>query len=222
MNNVLEYQDNEVAKDILNYVGHDKLGEKQTFTAYIKVAVEACYDLFLLDNSEYFNVRFLRPVNLLPGNEYVMEDAVDNGSKINVMDLVKLTDWRDYKFEQHPDYIDYYEVEAITPDLENVRTDIDLPEDQRVVTDKPETLKLLSKVTSNLLLGVDPEDATITWNEKAKKFEGQFITYANNSGNVQNFHLYIPLTITYKWGTKTQPIYSVITVKKTVENAKKF
>lgn len=222
MNNVLEYQDNEVAKDILNYVGHDELGELKTFTAYIKVAVEACYDLFLLDNSEYFNVRFLRPVNLLPGNEYVMEDAVDGGSKINVMDLVKLTDWRDYKFEQHPDYIDYYEVEAITPDLEAVRTDIDLAEDKRVVTDKPETLKKLSEVTSNLLLGVDPEDATITWNEKAKKFEGQFITYANNSGNVQNFHLYIPLTITYKWGTKTQPIYSVITVKKTVENAKKF
>lgn len=223
MNNIIEYQKTEAAFDILNYVGHDELDERMTFTAYLQVAVKSCYDLFLLDNTQYFNVRFLRPVNLLPGNEYVMEDALDNGSKINVMDLVKLTDWRDYKFEQHPDYIEYYEVEAITPDLEAVRTDLDLDEDKRVVSDKPETLKKLSEVTSNLLLGVDPEDdTTITWNAKTKKFEGQFITYANNSGNVQNFHLYIPLTITYKWGTKTQPIYSVITVKKTVQNAKKF
>ncbi len=88
-NHIAEYQNNETALDILNYVGHTQLGSRETFTAFMEVVVESCYEMIVADNSQYFNVRFLRPVDLHPTP---IEFTVDWRNSINVMDLSMLND----------------------------------------------------------------------------------------------------------------------------------
>lgn len=94
----VEYQRNISAYDILNYRGHNELKSKETFTAYLKISVAACYEMIINDGSDYFNVKFLRPVDVEKTKNAIMEDAEDNGSRVNIMDLVDLVDWRDIKF----------------------------------------------------------------------------------------------------------------------------
>ena len=241
----LLYQDNDAALDILNYAGHNEVASKQTFTAYIKVTVNACYEMFINDGSDYFNVKFLRPVDVEKTKNAVVEDAVDGGSIVNVMDLVSLVDWRDQSFTsangitdvdgEQPDvtyinyptphYINYYGVE-ISADVDNATTDINKSEAERAVILENvadiEKLVNLKKNSPNCIFTFTPKEGGITYDEKAKKLVGGEIFYSNNSGNVEQFHIYVPLTITYKWGKDIKCGYGVITVKKTLNQAKKF
>lgn len=45
-----------------------------------------------------FNADFLRPINVHANEGQFFVDATDDGYTVNVLDLVYLTDWRDYKF----------------------------------------------------------------------------------------------------------------------------
>ena len=67
--------------------------------------------------------------------------------------------------------------------------------------------------------------AGITWDATGKKFVGGNIKYANNTGTAQNFHIFVPLTITYKWGPKDETMkqhcWGVIDVKETLGGAAK-
>ena len=95
------------ASDILNYIGmYDAQGNKQkdvyltgqkdkTFTAFveIKVSNDACYEPIIGHN--YFNVRFLRPINVWPGS-YEITDAPNNTQFIDIWKLLYIRDWRTY------------------------------------------------------------------------------------------------------------------------------
>ena len=94
---VIAYKNNLTAKDILNYASHKQTESKETFTAYVKMTIAACYEMIINDGTDYFNVKFLRPVDATTKNKDV-EDATDGGSVINVMDLVSFNDWRDQLF----------------------------------------------------------------------------------------------------------------------------
>ncbi|MCR5129883.1 MAG: hypothetical protein K6C10_00270 [Prevotella sp.] len=238
---VLTYQQNDIAFDILNYAGHNEVGSKQTFTAYLKITLAACYEAFIADGSDYFNVKFLRPVDVEKTKNAVVEDAVDGGSKVNVMDLVSLVDWRDQSFTsangltdkdgdqadvtyikyETPHYINYYGVE-IAADVDNAMTDINKTAAERAVIleDAAEIAKLvnLKKNSPNCIFTFTPAPITASGN----KLVGGEIFYSNNSGNVEQFHIYVPLTISYKWGSNIKCGYGVITVKKTLNQAKKF
>ena len=240
----LNYQRNDVALDILNYKGRtgagvDKqsLGSLETFTAYLEVNVEVCYKAFI--KNQYVNARFLRPVNLAPTEGKTIQDAVDGGSKIDIMDLVTLHDWRWYDFAHkgadydaivdangsyaEPHYINYYGVKLYANQAEAV-TDLDKSEAERVVVADPSNLQKLSVVAPSVELSItNSNNGTVTadYNDSnyAGKLSGNDIVYKNNSGNVNNFHIYIPVYITYKWGAKwnkCQKVWGVITVKKTV------
>lgn len=239
----LEYQQNDVAFDLLNVAGHKELASLQTFTAYLQIKlVGACYDPFITDGSDYFNVKFLRPVDVEKTKSAEVQDAVDGGSKVNIMDLVSLVDWRDQSFTSAnglndkdgeeasvnyvtydtPHYINYYEVE-LAADVDNAMTDINKPEAEReVILEKVADIEKLVNLKKNspaCIFTFTP--APITWD--GKKFVGGDIFYSNNSGNVKLFHIYVPLTISYKWGKDIKCGYGVITVKKTLNNAaKKF
>ena len=238
---VLTYQQNEAAFDILNYAGHNEVGSKQTFTAYLKITVAACYEAFIADGSDYFNVKFLRPVDVEKTNNAVVQDAVDGGSKVNVMDLVSLVDWRDQSFTSAngltdkdgsqedvtyitydtPHYINYYGVE-IAADVDNARTDINktAAERETILTANADIEKLvnLKENSPKCIFTFTPAPITA----KGNKLVGGEIFYSNNSGNVEQFHIYVPLTISYKWGQNIKCGYGVITVKKTLNQAKKF
>ena len=239
----LEYQQNEVAFDLLNVAGHKELASLQTFTAYLQIKlVGACYDPFITDGSDYFNVKFLRPIDVEKTNTAEVQDAVDGGSKVNIMNLVSLVDWRDQSFTSTngitdkdgeeasvnyvtydtPHYINYYEVELFA-DVDNARTDINKPEADRetILTDVAAIEKLVNLKENSPACIFTFTEAPITWD--GKKFVGGDIFYSNNSGNVKLFHIYVPISLNYKWGQNIKCGYGVITVKKTLNNAaKKF
>lgn len=242
----LEYQQNDVAYDLLNVAGHKELASLQTFTAYLQIKlVGACYDPFITDGSDYFNVKFLRPVDVEKTKNAEVQDAVDGGSKVNIMDLVSLVDWRDQSFTSAnglkdsdgdqpevtyvtydtPHYINYYEVDLVA-DVDNAMTDINKPEAEReVILEKVADIEKLVNLKKNspacIFTFTPAPDNKITWD--GKKFVGGEIFYSNNSGNVKLFHIYVPITLNYKWGKNIKCGYGVITVKKTLNNAaKKF
>lgn len=187
-NNIVEYQNNTTALDILNYAGHLQLGSRETFTAYVEMVIESCYDLIVADNSQYFNVRFLRPVDMTTTDGVEFTDEGENHI-VNVMDLITLTDWRDQSFTSlsaisdnggtmvydTPHYINYYEVE-ISADVDNAYTDVEGQNSSLTYADAP-----------------------ITWN--GQKLVGGTLTYHSNVTTTTDFHIYVPITISYKWGT---------------------
>ena len=95
------------ASDILNYIGmYDAQGNQQkdfyltkqkdkTFTAFveIKVSNDACYDPIIGHN--YFNVRFLRPINVWAAGKEIV-DAPNAAQFINIWELINIKDWRTY------------------------------------------------------------------------------------------------------------------------------
>ena len=127
-NEFIKYYYNEVAEDLVNYMGRtsdgyltsskQQLGQNETFTAYLQAKyVGGCYDynaIELLDptNSNYFNARFERPVNLYPLQINVSRDALDDGAVVKFNDFIfktaknaakkwyfsksAFTDWRGY------------------------------------------------------------------------------------------------------------------------------
>lgn len=234
------------AKDILNYKGRtgaaasqQSLGDGESFTAYLEVMVDGCYDPYI--KNPYINARYLRPVNLDPTEGKTIQDAVDGGSKIDIMDLVTLHDWRWYDFAHKgddydavadngvftanaPHYIRYYgvKVKAYT---DGAVTDLDKEAADRVLKADPSGLSKLKAVNPGLLLSVDNgNDGTVKADvddagDYAGKLSGNNIVYQNNSGVVNDFHIYVPVYITYNWGAdwnKCQKVWGVITVKKTV------
>lgn len=242
------YKRNISAYDVLNHAGHNEVKSGKTFTAYLKISVFGCYPMIISDGSDYFNVKFLRPVDVEKTKDAVMEDAVDGGSKVNIMDLVSLIDWRDqsftspngltdndgdqpdvqYKKYDTPHYINYYGVK-IFADVNKALTDISKPEAERqniLPADEINETNLvnLKKNSPNAIFTFTPaKDNKITWD--GKKFVGGELYYSNNNMNVKLFHIYVPIMLEYAW-SEGLPIYcgyGVVTVKKTINNdAKKF
>ena len=224
--NVIAYKNNLTAKDILNYASHKQTETKETFTAYVKMTIAACYEMIINDGSDYFNVKFLRPVDATTKNKDV-EDATDGGSVINVMDLVSFNDWRDQLFTSTngitdknaaedgsqqpgvtyvkydtPHYINYYGVQ-VAVDTTKARSDIKLDETQRVAID----LDKVKEIEKLDLLKVAVPDARfffnfadVTYDATAKKLVGGTIYYENILGNINLCHIYVPVMYRYKWG----------------------
>ena len=180
-------EDNKVngaASDILNYIGmFDATGKNQkdfyvtkqkdkTFTAFveIKVANEACFDPIIKNN--FFNVRFLRPINVWPA-ETSITDAPNKTQFINIWELIYIRDWRTYAvvpkdleqqfgktavagtgldgkkhkgdFEEGNVPYDFYKISNLYVKRDEIRSDAYLEADKRVVlTNADDITKLYS------------------------------------------------------------------------------
>ena len=97
---------NEPANDILNYIGmYDAKGNLQkktylsgqqnkTFAAYVEILVtNDCYTPLIGRN--YFNVRFLRPINVWPA-QTEWTDAPNETQIYDIWRLINIRDWRTY------------------------------------------------------------------------------------------------------------------------------
>ena len=221
----ITYVEGTVQDDILNYVDHNALGELETLTAYIQVGVKTACGTYAQITNPYFNVRFLRPVNLSPANGVTIEDAPNNGMDIALAKLVTVTDWRDYVGYPHGDsrlntkwasdptvkqFAYYYYQLKIVTDVDAIYTDIAQSESVRNADPltSASAIEKLNKTTE--ISGID-----IT------KVNDATLHYTNNGANVQKFHLYVPVSVEYVFGKPSvQKTYAVITVQKTVQNAK--
>ena len=201
------------ADDILNYKGHDQLGERETFTAYIGLAiVGTCYNV-PLSGKTWFNVRFVRPLDLTQPKAHEIKDAPNEWQTIDVADLVQVNDWRNYvgdpkntnKGADQNNKFDfaYYGIE-LTTDAKAIYTDAALGANNREVLTSVEDIKKLhqtSQIPGLELKGVETAPS--------------MLMYKNSSAVTGTFHLYVPVKMTYVFGQTPQTLYSVVTVKKT-------
>ena len=212
------YQDNDIAKDLLNKAGHLELGENQTFYAWMNVkATNACDLEYPLSNGE-FKAFFLRPVDVLKQEDAAtMEDAATNGSTINLMDLIELKDWREKMFVFSPvNFYQYYEVEQVVALAGDYIDDVNYP----IYTSLNN-----GNINSTKLSDVSPEGLVLTATE-GKIVGGAAdevalanygtLTLKNNGAAVGAFKLNVPVKVVYKWGEVIQ--YIVIDVKATQGN----
>lgn len=191
------YQDTEFAKDLLNYKKHNELDDN-TLTAIVGIyAKNECHELPLTNNT--FNVRFLRPLNITNTSAEV-EDA---GTKAQVIDLMKLltfTDWRD---AWQDGYDKFYGIKGVkvagVNDGQKISTNVD------VLTDQNGNTQMVPLQSVNGAIDFVYNDGKLT--------------YKNYNTTTADFKVQIPVVVTYDWGEVPQTI--TVNVKRTHSNAKK-
>ena len=267
--NRIEYQYNDHSDDILNWTGrYDNDGKNNydeymkslmTFTSYIEIYTQdgpVCYNL-LLEN-RFFNAKFERPINPWAKNA-TWTDALNAVEKINVSDLLTIKDWRDYtvdlkKKENNAEKnigFGFYNICELFAPYSEIRTDHAAePEFRNEITSKLKNDKFIAQEAIINYIDNDKLDlaseipalypAYLQSKENVVNgLKQSVITYTNNGGNVQKFHLFVPIYIKYNWGefdnawttdgeTTTWPfnpstfkVWAIIEVDATTGNAKK-
>ena len=158
-------------------------------------AYNKCGILLPLDNNT-FDARFTKPVYVEPLGDVEFTDAVDGteeGAKVNVAKLVKLTDWREREFTKYLSYYNYYEVTDMEIDVKEIKTNIS------------GVMKPLKEVSNGVEFhfnrGTGSIPANPTWDNIVDAYGT--LTYYNRTGHVVTFKIEIPVKVTYKWGTIT-------------------
>ena len=233
---VLNYVNGEDQDDILNYKTHNELDERETFTAYINIkAIDACAPVYW--NNMWFNVRFLRPLDLEDPKQALVPDAPNDWHEIDLTDALIVKDWREYYGDRQNRTLGrdvtepipgvgtvkafdfaYYQVELdITDNL--YYTDANLGTSTR---SNVYTLGQMPRVTSendakskNFIKTADIP------NLKLEKISNTKLRYLNNSGVTGGFHVYVPITMTYVYGYQTvrQTKWVTVGVTASVEQA---
>ncbi|MFR2960151.1 MAG: hypothetical protein ACLTKL_08610, partial [Streptococcus salivarius] len=194
-NNYVIYQENDIAKAVLNFKGHLDLEAGETLTAKVQVNVKNSCDQILKVENNTFNVKFLRPISI-EGTNGSLEDAKDNGSTLDLNKAMKFIDWRKYEFvPSNMNYFEYYGVESININVGDI-----LLGDKKLKEVYPAAVV---EYTDNI-----PTDeirkgnfGTITWHNNGTALSGDIT-------------IKLPVVVTYKWGTFK--VMVDVTVKKTI------
>lgn len=210
----IRFVEGPTADDILNYCGHNELGDGETFTAYIKIAVDGtCYPV--CEGEDWFNVRFLRPLDLKGGNEIKMPTDSNEGNIVNLSSLVTVKDWRGYTGDPNNkagtyNYgtfnFNYYQIGLGTA-LSSITTDAHLSKKQR----NDNSNAFLS--SNGRMYNVDCD----YWGN----IDGIQIEYESNNAlrittNVEctgEWHLFVPVILYYVFGSGYQSAYTMLTFK---------
>ena len=240
---VAQYQNNATALDILNYVKHDKMGSLETFTGYVIASVPGVCR-YLITNP-YFNIRYVRPITIAGNDGVEREDAAGTQyiSVMDLINFVDWRDmWKPTATVSGnlangvADYFKYYGV-IVNADAAGIRTDVMDPKATAYAYNDIASIE--NNNNTRILAGLTADmDATIVYSGATKntytgaantiisvhaKANGTVdfyenapvVKYNHNEAAVATFHLYIPVTVSYYWGTNTQKFYAVVTMKKT-------
>jgi hypothetical protein len=217
--------------DILNYETHNKLGELETFTAYINIkAIDACAPVYW--SNMWFNARFIRPLDLLDPKQALVPDAPNDWHEVDLTDALDVIDWREYFGDRQnrtggkdvsvaiPNVgtkkafdFDYYQVKvqigdgAFYTDAAKGKTDRDngnFTDDHSYVAGKMVVVD--SKTVKNYLPTSDIP------NLKFEKISDTKLRYLNNSGVTGGFHVFVPVTMTYVYGWMSVPQTKWVTI----------
>ena len=233
---VVNYVNGVDQDDILNYMTHNELGERETFTAYISVkATNACAPVYW--NDMWFNVRFLRPLDLENPKQGLVPDAPNDWHTVDLTDALIVKDWREY-YGDRLNRTGGQDVSLVLPSVGNQKAfdyayyqvELDITENVYYTDANLGT----SQRSDNYTLGHMP----VIESEKDAKAKGFILTsevpnlklekigkttlrYLNNSGVTGGFHVYIPITMTYVYGFQTvrQTKWVTVGVTASVEQA---
>lgn len=197
-NAVIEYGETEYAKVLLNKSAYNE----DPFTVGIEiVATNECNQALPLNNNT-FNVKFLRPINAEDRKTASLTDATTGTAKIDMSELLKLTDWRGEEFADSPvNFYNYYGITEISIDKTNIMTTLNASKDAP---------KKLSEVAPNMKIDYTMADVLA---------DGTYgdVVYANNDHTFQeSFELIIPVNVTYTFGTVQTEV--TLTILPTVGN----
>lgn len=170
------------------------------FTATIDIVVtDDCGYKISLTNDEKFDIKFLRPINIIPTSGKSIQDATTGGVTVDLKDLLSFSDWRGEAFTTSPvNFYKYYGIISITPDISNVMTTMN----------NGNTYVPLSSVTSKVYLG--KSSAALGTIQNATSFGT--ITYNNNGGTITSeFKLRIPVTVNYTFGSVSDVVILTVT-----------
>ncbi len=211
------------ARTLLNKAGHLQLLSNETFTTHMLLdVVDYCLPIQWLDETNRFDIRYLRPISGEAGNVHEIIDAVNNGSDVYLADIVNFQDWRavegksQYHFSYNsvdPDgtkgwqYMRYYGVKRININYDDIESNISGPR------------KLLRLVTRDVQFEDNSKEWDLTEATVGKDMFGYF-HYQNNQSNVDDFELYIPLSIEYYWG-ETAKQWITLKVHRTTGQARR-
>ena len=209
------YKHGKYAEALLNYASHSEFNAKNdavlnnTLTAIIGVkAVNECQELTL--SNKTFNVRFLRPIDVLNKDAEIEDASVDGMQIINLLDLVEFKDWRDAWKGDNPGgtYYTYYGIKGV------------FVGDAEVKLADGEALSTIDAVKANLdHKGMEQlNNITNQLDFIYSSENGGQLVYKNVSSTVQTFELQIPIRVEYIWGN----VYTTatVTVNRTHHNAK--
>lgn len=203
-NNDVEYANTTVAKNLLNKYPRGK----DSFYAMMDIVYANSCDQEVDVIKGNFNLAFIRPVNVSAKSDKFFTDGLNENDPANVLnlgELVNFTDWR-YdsplnSFAAHLDYYKYYNVIGINcDDIKKVRTNW-TGEGKKETLEEAFGAELAAKI-----IKVNPKTVSYGATVSALPDFGT-VTYIKSSRTeIKSYELYIPLTITYTWGTIEETI----------------
>ena len=228
INGVVSYQDNDVAKELLNaYESVPSDYEAAQLFANIGVTAYSPCNTALSLSGAVNPYYFLRPINAKGVDGKFFIDGKDlhvDESNINLFELFDFTDWRGEKFVKAPGdytnlwYFKYYNVKNIKVDLDNVTTDLDGGTlGTTKLSDKTTSIHLeywfgprtsptaqytttaAANIPVNIVASAEPNWGISHYNGLIDKFG--YIHYHNNLSTVsKDFTICVPVSFTYDWG----------------------
>lgn len=185
VNGVITYATTENAKALLNKSAYNV----DPFTVGIEiVTTNDCGQVLPLTNNT-FDVKFLRPINAYDKETASLVDATTGTAMIDMSKLMGLTDWRGEEFAYSPvNFYNYYGISNI-----KIGDETEIMTTLNASADAP---KKLSEVAPNLNI-----DYKFSGHDCSKGKYGD-IVYTNNDHTFHTaFQLYIPVTVTYTFGS---------------------
>ena len=239
---VIKYHEGVKQDDILNYMGHHKLDERETFTAYIMIDTpDACAPVEFDDM--WFNVRFLRPCELGNPKPDILPDAPNDWQYVDIAKYAKIYDWRDYlcdpqnriggedkKVDGYQVDFKYYQI-TLNTDQALFLTDAGLGTSERDPNTEKDSYMNAWDINDNAAykakLWKTSEVQGLLVQKTDKKGGDQvpngtkstWIRYKNNSGVTGGFHIYVPIQMTYVFGNypqTTQTKYVALSISKSI------
>ena len=201
-NKDVTYANTVAAKNLLNIAPR---GDNSFYAIMDIVYANGCDQPVDVTDGE-FKLAFIRPVNVASDASKFFTDGLNENDPANVLkmgELVGFTDWRKAaplnSFASNKDYYRYYGVTSIKcDDIKKVETDWT---GTRLTLEKAFGADLADQIIS-----FDPKTVTYTNTVTAVPDFGT-VTYIKSSRvEIKDYKLYIPLTITYKWGTIKETI----------------
>ena len=229
-NGTIEYVQGNYADDLLNAYGRTERAEREALTAFVKIVIpNACYPLDMT-GTEYFNVRFIRPVNLIDVQPATLADAPNYYQYVDLSDLVKLEDWRNYTCVDgttvlYPDArvgYPFYDI-SIHSDVNDILTDAHLGESERLNKTYEELKGQLKPAKANIT-GLDLEIVATKSELAPADPQGNILRYNYNGSELGTYHLYVPVYVKYVFAQGKdawQMKYATITVSATASSRQK-
>ena len=195
VNNYVTYQENDIAKAVLNHAGHSELGDYQTLTAKIQVNVKNGCDQKLRVENNTFDVKFLRPISINSIKEGSLIDGTDNGSPLELNKVMEFVDWRNFKFvPENLNYFKHYGVNSISISVADIMLG-----DKKLAAVYPGAVITYTAATA----------------EDIQKGNFGELTWHNDGITLSSdITIHVPVNVTYKWGNFNVMI--PVVVKKTI------